>query len=129
MFLSERDRLSIDLFMADTAGVDIDRKVLSTAADPHFDSLQYIESSGAWDSSGERFAVAALSAGDPVLVIIDVARGNRREEIPLPGVREIFNPSWAPDGTRIVMSGAQGRPVRSVRLHACDRDAAAAHRR
>ena len=108
MFLSERDRLSIDLFMADTAGVDIDRKVLSTAADPHFDSLQYIESSGAWDSSGERFAVAALSAGDPVLVVIDVARGNRREEIPLPGVREIFNPSWAPDGTRIVMSGLKG---------------------
>jgi hypothetical protein len=108
MFLSERDRLSVDLFMADTTGGSIDRKVLSTAADPHFDSLQYIESSGAWDAKGQRFAVAALSAGDPVLVIIDVARDNRREEIPLPGVREIFNPSWAPDGTRIVMSGLKG---------------------
>src|SRR5688572_12086026 len=108
MFLSERDRLSVDLFMADTTGRSVDRKVLSTAADPHFDSLQYIESSGAWDSTGERFAVAALSAGDPVLVIIDVARDNRREEIPLPGVREVFNPSWAPDGTRIVMSGLKG---------------------
>jgi Tol biopolymer transport system component len=107
MFLSERDRLSIDLFMADTTGDSLDRKVLSTAADPHFDSLQYIESSGAWDAKGERFAVAALSAGDPVLVIIDVAR-NLREEIPLPGVREVFNPSWAPDGSRIVMSALKG---------------------
>ena len=108
MFLSERDRLSVDLFMADTTGRSIDRKVLSTAADPHFDSLQYIESSGAWDAKGERFAVAALSGGDPVLVIIDVARDNRRKEIPLPGVREVFNPSWAPDGARIVMSGLKG---------------------
>jgi Tol biopolymer transport system component len=108
MFLSERDRLSVDLFMADTTGDDSDRKVLSTAADPHFDSLQYIGSAGAWDSSGERFAVAALSGGDPVLVIIDVARDNRREEIALPGVREAFNPSWAPDGTRIILSGLKG---------------------
>src|SRR5687768_804671 len=108
MFLSERDRLSVDLFMADTTGRSIDRKVLSTAADPHFDSLQYIESSGAWDATGERFPVAALSGGDPVLVIIDVARDNRRQEIPLPGVREVFNPSWAPDGARIVMSGLKG---------------------
>src|SRR5687768_14528396 len=108
MFLSERDRLSVDLFMADTTGDDSDRKVLSTAADPHFDSLQYIGSAGAWDSTGERFAVAALSGGDPVLVIIDVARDNRREEIPLPGVREAFNPSWAPDGTRIILSGLKG---------------------
>src|SRR5688500_18383588 len=81
---------------------------MSTAADPLFDSLQYIGSAGAWDSTGERFAVAALSGGDPVLVIIDVARDNRRQEIPLPGVREVFNPSWAPDGTRIVMSGLKG---------------------
>ena len=108
MFLSERDRLSVDLFVADTSGRSADRKVLSTAADPHFDSLQYIASSGAWSPSGDRFAIAALSGGDPTLVIIDVAHGNRREEIALSDVREIFNPSWSPDGTRIVMSALKG---------------------
>jgi Tol biopolymer transport system component len=108
MFLSERDRLSVDLFMTDTSGAGADRKILSTAADPHFDSLQYIESSGAWDPTGERFAIAALSGGDPVIVIIDVAHDNVREEIALPGVREVFNPSWSPDGARIVMSGLTG---------------------
>jgi Tol biopolymer transport system component len=108
MFLSERDRLSVDLFMTDTAGGAVDQKVLSTAADPHFDSLQYIDSSGAWDPTGERFAVAALSKGDPVLVIIDIARGHAREEIALPGVREVFNPTWSPDATQIVMSGLKG---------------------
>ena len=47
MFLSERDRLSVDLFLADTAAIaEEERKVVSTAADPHFDSLQYIDSAG-----------------------------------------------------------------------------------
>ena len=74
MFLSERDRLSLDLFMADAATGAIIRKVVSTAADPHFDSLQYIASSGAWDATGSRFAMAALSNGNPVLVILDTSR-------------------------------------------------------
>jgi Tol biopolymer transport system component len=108
MFLSERDRLSVDLFMATTENGNVEQKIVSTAADAHFDSLQYIVSSGAWDPAGERFAFAALSGGDPVLVIVNVTEGNRREEIALPGVREVFNPSWSPDGARIVMSGLKG---------------------
>jgi hypothetical protein len=63
MFLSERDRLSLDLFLADTATGTVKNKVLSTALDPHLDSLQYIHSSGAWDLSGRRFAMTAISAG------------------------------------------------------------------
>lgn len=108
MFLSERDRLSVDLFMADTANDSLPVKIVSTAADPHFDSLQYIDSSGAWDPRGERFAFAAVSGGDPVLVIVDVAHGNRREEFPLPEIGEAFNPSWSPDGTRLVLSVLKG---------------------
>ena len=108
MFISERDRLSLDLFMADAATGRIIRKVLSTAADPHFDSLQYIASSGAWDASGRRFAMAALSKGSPVLVIIDTEDSGRRNEVPLPGLDEAYNPSWSPDGTRVVFSALKG---------------------
>jgi Tol biopolymer transport system component len=108
MFLSERDRLSLDLFVADAATGAVIRKVLSTAADPHFDSLQYIASSGAWDAAGRRFAMAALSGGNPVLVIVDAAAGDARTEIPLDGLGEAYNPSWSPDGTRIVFSALKG---------------------
>ena len=108
MFLSERDRLAIDLFLANTADGEVTQKIVSTAADPHFDSLQYIHSSGAWDWQGQRFAMAALRAGDPVLVVIDTVEGVQRREITLPGVREIYNPSWSPDGSRIVLSGLKG---------------------
>ena len=107
MFLSERDRLSLDLFMADASSGAITKKVVGTAGDPHFDSLQYIHSAGAWDSSGRRFAFAAVGSGNPVLTIIDVETGGR-EEFPLPTLGEIYNPSWSPDGTRLVLSGLQG---------------------
>ena len=108
MFLSERDRLSLDLFLADASSGRIIRKLVSTAADPHFDSLQYIASSGAWDASGNRFAMAALSKGNPVLVILDTSREAPRVEVPLKGLDEVYNPSWSPDGTQVVFSALKG---------------------
>src|SRR5205823_6820807 len=60
VFLSERGGYSIDVFLADTASGRIIRKLVSTAADPHFDSLQFLESAGAWDAAGRRFAMAAV---------------------------------------------------------------------
>ena len=40
--------------MATTEDGNVAEKIVSTAADPHFDSLQYIHSAGAWESSGFR---------------------------------------------------------------------------
>jgi Tol biopolymer transport system component len=108
MFMSERDRLSLDLFLANATTGTVMRKIVSTATDPHFDSLQYIHSSGAWDATGRRFAMAALSGGRPVLVIVDVAQTDSRIEIPVDDLGEIYNPSWAPDGDRIVFSALKG---------------------
>lgn len=82
----------------------VTNKIVSTAADPHFDSLQYIHSAGAWDAAGNRFALSAVSNGDPILMIVDVNRPDHRDEIRLPDFGEIYNPSWSPDGTRIVFS-------------------------
>jgi Tol biopolymer transport system component len=108
IFMSERERLSLDVFLADAQSGAVIRKIVSTAADPHFDSLQYIRSSGAWDPAGRRFAITALTAGQPVLVIVDVAGSAERVEIPLEGIGEAYNPSWAPEGDQIVFSGLKG---------------------
>jgi Tol biopolymer transport system component len=108
VFMSERDRLSLDLFLADASTGAVSKKLLSTATDPHLDSLQYIQSSGAWDSTGRRFALTAVTESEPVLLTIDMARGGRPTEVKLPGIGEAYNPSWSPDGTRIVFSGLKG---------------------
>jgi hypothetical protein len=107
MFISERDRLSLDLFMADTATGVVTKKIVGMAADPHFDSLQYIHSAGAWDSTGRHFAFAALGAGRPVLTVVDVDSG-RREEYALPSLGEIYNPTFSPDGRRLAFSALKG---------------------
>jgi Tol biopolymer transport system component len=104
MFVSERDRLSLDLFVADVTSGAVVKKVISTAADPHFDSLQYIQSAGSWDASGRRFVVAAVLDGASALSIVEMDGSARRRDIPLNGIGEIYNPSWSPDGTRIVFS-------------------------
>ena len=108
MFVSERDRLSLDVFMADVESGAVLQKIVSTAADPHFDSLQYIHSAGAWAPDGRHFAMTVIGGGEPLLVIVDVTAPAQREEIRLPGLSEAYNASWSPDGARVVFSGLKG---------------------
>ena len=56
MYLSERDMLSVDLYLADAETGEIIRKLVNTAIDPHFGSLQFIGSAGSWHPKGGQFA-------------------------------------------------------------------------
>ena len=103
-FLSARDLFSIDVFIADVETGRVIRKLTRTAVDPHFESLQFINSAGTWSPDGTRFALGAISKGKPLVTIIDVATGDKVREIRLPELGEIFNPSWSPDGRRLAFS-------------------------
>ena len=63
VFLSTRDGFSVDLYLADAETGKIKRKIVSTAIDPHFESLQFIRSAGSWDFKGERFVFGAVAKG------------------------------------------------------------------
>ena len=104
IYLSERDMLSIDLYLADATTGRVIRKLVNTAIDPHFSSIQFISSAGAWDPRGKQFAVGAIAQGRPVLSIIDASNGDRIREVPFPDLGEIVNPSWSPDGGSIAFS-------------------------
>jgi hypothetical protein len=94
--------------VADSETGRIVRRLTRTASSPHFESLQFIASAGAWAPDSTRFAFTAVSAGRPTITIVDMAQGGRMEERTLEEVQEAWHPSWSPDGARIVFSGLAG---------------------
>ena len=108
VFLSERDGYSIDVFLAETETGRIVRKLVSTAADPHYDSLQFLESAGAWDAQGSRFAMATVRRGQAVLAVLQMPAGTIQMERAFADLDQIYSPTWSPDGTRIVFSALRG---------------------
>lgn len=108
VFLSTRDLFSIDLFLADAETGEVKRNLIRTAVDPHFESLQFIKSSGSWDAQGNRFVFGAISKGQPMLSIIDIENGRTEKEIVLSELGEILNPTWSPDGRYIAFSALAG---------------------
>jgi Tol biopolymer transport system component len=108
VFLSERDRHAVDVFLADATTGMVTRQLSSTATDPHFDALQFIESAGAWDPLSRSFVLATVSNGRPVLTIFDMPSGRVRHRVEVAQVDQIFSPTWSPDGGRIAFSGMKG---------------------
>jgi Tol biopolymer transport system component len=102
-FLSERELFSVELYVEDTRTGSVNKRLSRTVVDPHLESIQFIESSGAWDPAGQRFALGAVAKGRPVLVILD-ASGSKRQEIPFPTLGEIYTPDFSPDGRFVAFS-------------------------
>ena len=116
VFFSEKDLFSVDLYLADAANGHIERKLVSSASDPHFDSLQFLNSAGAWRKEGRALAITAVRSGEPVLALLDVALGRVIREIALPGLVDALSPVWSPDVRTIVLSGNRGGFVDLVRI-------------
>ncbi|HEY7410293.1 MAG TPA: BamA/TamA family outer membrane protein [Vicinamibacteria bacterium] len=107
-FLSERELFAVEVFVADARTGDVERRLSHAAVDPHLDSLQFINSAGAWDPAGQRFALGAVAKGRAALVIMDTRNGGKEREVPFPGLGELYTPSFSPDGRKVVFSALAG---------------------
>jgi hypothetical protein len=104
VLFSQKDLISIDLYIVDVETGRFKKKITNMALDPHIDSLQFVSSAGGWSSDGHLFAFADVNNGRPELTIYNVQtnRVERRERFPNLG--EIINASWSPDGGSIAFS-------------------------
>jgi hypothetical protein len=108
IFFSEKDRLSLDLFLADATTGSITRKLATTTASARFESLQPIRSAGSWSPRGNRFVFAAVERGQPALVVLDMDASKRPRQIPFPQLGQILTPAWSPDDRTIAFSALNG---------------------
>ena len=108
VFFSSKNLFAIDLFLADAETGEIKRTILKTELDPHLESLEFINSVGTWNPSGDKFMFSAVTKGRPELSVIDINTGDITKEKRFKDLGEILNPSWSPDGKHIVFSGLAG---------------------
>jgi hypothetical protein len=107
VYLSQRDGFSFDLYLADARDGTVKRRLVRSARDASAESLRYMNSGAAFSHDGRYLAFAAKAGGQDALNIYDLRRNRvvKRLRFDLNGIQ---NPSWSPDGTRLVFTGLDG---------------------
>ncbi len=107
-FYSSRNLFSIDIFLADAETGKINKTILSTALDPHLQTLEFINSTGAFSPNGNKFVFITTEKGRPALSILNIENDKIENEIRFDSLGQIFNVSWSPNGNSILFSALNG---------------------
>jgi hypothetical protein len=106
IFLSEKNLLTTDLFVADAQTGAIISTVAGQAKDGHLDDFNNLESAGTWSPDSKQFAFVGVKKGVNVLVIKDVLSGKTVLETAIKDVPAFSQPTWSPtEKNKIVVVG------------------------
>jgi Tol biopolymer transport system component len=105
IFLSARNLFTLDLFLADAHSRKIIRRLKTETADAHGNALRLIESAATWSPDSKNLAFISYEDGKHYINIVEAAKGKTKQKILIDGVQSLLNPSWSPDGKKIVFSG------------------------
>ena len=106
-FLSTR-ALDLELHLADGETGEVIDRLVRAEADPHFESLSFIESSVAWSPDGRQFAFGVFARGQRSIALYDLERRRVVRRLELPGIDDMRHPAFFPDGRSIVFSAITG---------------------
>jgi Tol biopolymer transport system component len=107
-FFSSRALFGYDLYLADARTGQIIRKLASPSSDPHFDALNFVQSSGAWSPDSKQFAFIVDENGKSDVAVLNVENSKIERKITLGGVGAVTGVSWSPDGNLMALAGLAG---------------------
>jgi hypothetical protein len=106
-FLSSRNLVSIDLFVAETRTGRIVHQLTTPNRDEHFGALSFIGSSGSWSPDGRQLAYVTFANGDNEIAIFDIERKRAVKHFNLAGIGAVSDVAWGPSG-ELALSGTRG---------------------
>ncbi|HSI74430.1 MAG TPA: hypothetical protein VK957_00985 [Lunatimonas sp.] len=104
-FVSEKELLSVDIFLVEVKSGRIVRKLTTHLQAMHVDDFNFIESVGTFSPDSKRFAYTIYSKGRNQLVVVDVRTGATLQEIAIPDLEAFNYISWSPNGRYMLMTG------------------------
>ena len=108
MYISDIGGGSVDMFLKDTDSNGSGKRLTTVASNPRFEYIQFISSAGEWSPAGNEFAYGQSVGTTAKLVVRKTGDDGEGVERAFPGVGEIFDPTWSPDGRYVAFAGLAG---------------------